>query len=190
MYSFIRPRPKSIFKRYTKIWICYCILAVLCVIGFAKVLEQQTLAQIKHQADTQEQIQKTRLHTIALKDYIERLDYEIHLGKEVHMQNQRLSEGISGVFRLVPDQITTKSIELDYNMLKMRGITPSKEVYKFLLEAPLRAIFTQTRVDFYPLANGWYNFVSVSKTNPALKPLHTSPNDTSNSQADNQGVKE
>ena len=44
-------------------------------------------------------------------------------------------------------------------------------VYKFLLEAPLRAIFTQVRVEFYPLVSGWFNFVAVSKANPTLKPL-------------------
>ena len=176
MYSFIRPKPKSIFKRFTKIWFCYCILAVLCVVGFAKVLEQQSLAQIKQQAQIQEQIQKTKLEAVVLRDYIERLDYEINLGKEIQIQNRKLSEGVSNLLKLVPDQITARRIELDYNTLKMQGLTPSKEVYKFLLEAPLRAIFTQTRVDFYPLVNGWFNFVSVSKTNPTLKPLETSPN--------------
>ena len=62
----------------------------------------------------------------------------------------------------------------------MRGLTPSKEVYKFLLEAPLRAVFTQTRVEFYPLTSGWFNFVSVSKTHPALKPLNVEDKDMSN----------
>ena len=62
----------------------------------------------------------------------------------------------------------------------MRGLTPSKEVYKFLLEAPLRAVFTQTRVEFYPLASGWFNFVSVSKANPTLKPLNVGDKDTNN----------
>ncbi len=113
-YSFIRPKPKSIFKRYTKIWFVYSILAVVCICGFAKVLEKQIIAKINEQTHIEENIQNIKLKTIVIKDYI---------------------------------------------------------VYKFLLEAPLRAIFTQVRVEFYPLVSGWFNFVAVSKANPTLKPL-------------------
>lgn len=171
-YSFIRPKPKSIFKRYTKIWFAYTLLAVICVFSFAKVLERQSIAKINEQTQIEEKIQHTKLKAIVVKDYIERLDYEVKLGEEIELQNTMLQEGLSNLLKLIPDQIVATSIELDYNMLAMKGITPSKEVYKFLLEAPLRAIFTQTRVDFYPLMSGWFNFVSISKTNPMLKPLN------------------
>ncbi|RDU59318.1 hypothetical protein CQA63_07225 [Helicobacter marmotae] len=176
IYSFIRPKPKSIFKRYTKIWFAYSVLAVLCVLCFAKILEQQESAKIKEQARIQEQIQYTKLKAIVVKDYIERLDYEVKIGKELQLQNQMLKDGLSNLLKLIPDQITTRSIELDYNMLILKGLTPSKEVYKFLLEAPLRAVFTQTKVEFYPLVSGWFNFMSISKANPALKPLDTKEN--------------
>lgn len=170
-YSFIQPKPKSIFKRYTKIWIFYSVLAFLCILVFAKVLERQSVAKISEQASIEQDIQSVKLKTIVVRDYIERLDYEIKLGVEIQAQNQALKDGVSNLLKLIPDQITARSLELNYNTLTMRGLTPSKEVYKFLLEAPLRAVFTQTRVEFYPLTSGWFNFVSVSKTNPALKPL-------------------
>lgn len=170
-YSFIRPKPKSIFKRYTKIWFVYSILAVVCICGFAKVLEKQIVAKINEQTHIEENIQNIKLKTIVIKDYIERLDYEITMGENIQTQNKMLKDGLSNLLKLIPDQITAKSIELNYNSLVMKGLTPSKEVYKFLLEAPLRAIFTQVRVEFYPLVSGWFNFVAVSKANPALKPL-------------------
>ncbi|WP_291027601.1 hypothetical protein [Helicobacter sp.] len=170
-YSFIQPKPKNIFKRYTKIWLIYSILAVVCIIGFAEVVEKQRVAKIAERAKAEKDIQHIKLKAIVVKDYIERLDYEANLGKEVQLQNQLLKEGLSNLLKLIPDQIVAKSIELDYNMLAMNGLTPSKEVYKFLLEAPLRAIFSQTRVEFFPLMSGWFNFVSVSKANPAIKPL-------------------
>ncbi|WP_301193634.1 hypothetical protein [Helicobacter japonicus] len=161
-YSFIRPKPKSIFKRYTKIWFAYTLLAVICVFSFAKVLERQSIAKINEQTQIEEKIQHTKLKAIVVKDYIERLDYEVKLGEEIELQNKMLQEGLSNLLKLIPDQIVATSIELDYNMLAMKGITPSKEVYKFLLEAPLRAIFTQTRVDFYPLMSGWFNFAHTT----------------------------
>ncbi|MCX2717174.1 hypothetical protein OQH61_05425 [Helicobacter sp. MIT 21-1697] len=170
-YSFIRPKPKSIFKRYTKIWFVYSILAVVCIYGFAKVLEKQIVAKINEQTHIEENIQNIKLKTIVIKDYIERLDYEITMGENIQTQNKMLKDGLSNLLKLIPDQITAKSIELNYNSLVMKGLTPSKEVYKFLLEAPLRAVFTQVRVEFYPLVSGWFNFVAVSKANPTLKPL-------------------
>ncbi|WP_104743467.1 hypothetical protein [Helicobacter cinaedi] len=179
-YSFIQPKPKSIFRRYTKIWIFYSVLAFLCIVTFAKVLEMQRVAKINKQASIEQDIQDMRLKTIVVRDYIERLDYEIKLGLEIQAQNQALKDGVSSLLKLIPDQITIRSIELNYNTLAMRGLTPSKEVYKFLLEAPLRAVFTQTRVEFYPLASGWFNFVSVSKANPTLKPLNVGDKDTNN----------
>lgn len=179
-YSFIQPKPKSIFKRYTKIWIFYSVLAFVCILVFAAVLERQSIAKVNEQASIEQDIQNVKLETIVVKDYIERLDYEIKLGLEIQAQNQALKDGVSNLLKLIPDQITVRSLELNYNALTMRGLTPSKEVYKFLLEAPLRAVFTQTRVEFYPLTSGWFNFVSVSKTNPALKPLNVENKDMSN----------
>lgn len=173
MYSFIRPKPKSIFKRYTKVWIFYTLLAVAVICGFAKVLERQVVGKINEQAKLEQNTQNLKLKTIAVKDYIERLNYEIKLGGDIQTQNQMLKEGVSNLLKLIPDQITARSIELNYNALTMRGITPSREVYKFLLEAPLRAVFTQTRVEFYPLSSGWFNFVSVSRADPTLKPLNS-----------------
>ncbi|BBB20905.1 hypothetical protein [Helicobacter cinaedi] len=179
-YSFIQPKPKSILKRYTKIWIFYSVLAFICILAFAKVLERQSVAKINEQASIKQDIQSVKLKAIVVKDYIERLDYEIKLGAEIQAQNQALKDGVSNLLKLIPDQITIRSLELNYNTLTMRGLTPSKEVYKFLLEAPLRAVFTQTRVEFYPLTSGWFNFVSVSKTHPALKPLNVEDKDMSN----------
>lgn len=170
-YSFIRPKPKNIFRRYTKIWFVYSILAIVCILGFAKMIESQRIAKINEQAKIEKEIQHIRLKAVVVKDYTERLDYEANLGKEMQLQNQLLQDGLSNLLKLIPDQIVAKSIELDYDMLAMRGLTPSKEVYKFLLEAPLRAIFSQTRVEFFPLMSGWFNFVSVSRANPAFKPL-------------------
>ena len=143
-YSFIRPKPKSIFKRYTKIWFFYTVLAVVCIYAFAQALEKQSIEKINEKAQIEETIQHTKLKAIVVKDYIERLDYEVNLGEKIQIQNKMLKDGLSNLLNLIPDQITTKSIEL---------------------------VFTQTKVEFYPLMSGWFNFVSVSKANPSLKPL-------------------
>lgn len=169
-YSFIHPKPKHIFKKYTKVWVFYIILAVLCIIGFSKALEKQSISRISQQVHIEEEIESLKLKSVVIRDYIERLDYEISVAEHTRAQNTMLKDSLTNLIKLIPEQITTKSIELNYDTLALKGLTPSKEVYKFLLEAPLRAVFSQTRVEFYPLVSGWFNFVSVSKSNPALNP--------------------
>lgn len=164
-YSFIHPKPKAIFKRETKIWFAYTILALVCIVAFDKVVEYQTSQKRAEYMRIQEEIQEIKLKSIVVRDYIERLNYEVKLGEGIEAYNKGLKDALANLLNLVPDQITTRGMELDYNSLMLKGLTPSREVYKFLLEAPLRAIFTHTRVEFYPLASGWFNFVSVSKTN-------------------------
>ena len=48
--------------------------------------------------------------------------------------------------------------------LTIKGITPSRELYSFLMQAPLRSIFNTSKVDFFPLQNGWFNFTSISES--------------------------
>jgi hypothetical protein len=46
--------------------------------------------------------------------------------------------------------------------LILYGETPTKDIYEFMLQAPLRSIFHHTYTSFYPTQNGWYNFVSTN----------------------------
>ena len=46
--------------------------------------------------------------------------------------------------------------------LVLYGITPNKDVYNFMLQAPLRSIFHRTYSSFYPEKNGWLRFVSTN----------------------------
>lgn len=169
-YSFIYPKPKAIFRRETKIWFAYTILALMCIIVFDRLVEYQTSQKRIEYMKIQEEIQEVKLKSIVVRDYIERLNYEVKLGEGIETYNRGLKDALINLLNLVPDQITTRSMELEYDSLTLRGLTPSKEVYKFLLEAPLRAIFTRTKVKFYPLASGWFNFVSVSKNPPPVSP--------------------
>lgn len=178
LYSFIKPKPKSILKRVTKVWIVYTLLAVLCMFLYSKVIELQIIGKINEQTKIESDTQGNKLKIIVLQEYIQRLEYEIQLSQSNAMRNDKLREAINNIVKLIPDQITLKAIELNDNRLVLRGITPSREVYKFLLEAPLRAIFTQTRVEFYPLVNGWFNFMSINKTNPTIHSLLNESKDT------------
>ncbi|WP_297442454.1 hypothetical protein [Sulfurimonas sp.] len=84
------------------------------------------------------------------------------LAERVFTQNTVLKDSISNLFDLVPQRITLSEAKLLKNGLILYGITPNKDVYNFMLQAPLRSIFQETYSSFYPTKNGWLYFVSTN----------------------------
>jgi len=80
--------------------------------------------------------------------------------EKVLTQNMVLKDSIANLFDLVPERITLSKAKLLKNGLVLQGITPTKDVYNFMLQAPLRSIFQKTYSSFYPASNGWLYFVS------------------------------
>ena len=162
-YSFIRPGKKTILKKVSRIWWGYIFLTIFIFVGFVGVLHVQGyFMRIK----AQDAIAKQELVQEEIKNYQrleiqekQKVDFALHLAN----QNMLLEESVKNLFGLIPEQITLNKIEMLESELTLYGITPSKQIYTFLLEVPLRSIFNQSRANFYMLPNGWYNFVSVSK---------------------------
>lgn len=103
-----------------------------------------------------------------IKEYQEIMlaeEEKVYFHSYVESQNKMLQESVENLFDLIPEQITLNKIQMEQSQLTLYGTTPSKQIYTFLLEVPLRSIFHQSRADFYMLPNGWYNFVSISKLN-------------------------
>lgn len=164
MYSFIRPQKKHIISKLSKIWIFYSIASVAVLAAYIGVVESQKLYM---QIQTEENIQRKHNYenqiALAQKELATSQDKSA-FAEQIQAQNARITKTILNLFDLTPDQITLNSIEMQTDRLILKGVTPSKEIYSFLLEAPLRSIFHESRVDFFPLANGWFNFVSVSRS--------------------------
>ena len=164
MYSFIRPQKKNIISKLSKIWIFYILASVAIMVGYMGVVEAeklymtiQTEENIARKQEYQAQIARAQAELGIAQD-------QSAFANQIQAQNARITKTILSLFDLTPDQITLHSIEMHRDRLIIKGVTPSKEIYNFLLEAPLRSIFNESRVDFFPLANGWFNFVSVSRT--------------------------
>ena len=87
------------------------------------------------------------------------------VAQKVHTQNMVLKDSIANLFDLVPERITLSRAELLKNGLILYGVTPNKDVYNFMLQAPLRSIFQKTYTSFYPAQNGWLQFVSTNYIN-------------------------
>ena len=164
-YSYIKPRPKSAFTPELK------LLFTFFSISFLMLLTTYAFLLFKDYsfAKDLDNIQKvdSQLHTslTKMKAQIVYIEKEKILAQGVKTENSVLKDSITNLFDLVPARITLSDAMLDKNSLVLKGITPNKDVYNFMLQAPLRSIFHQTYSSFYPAGNGWMYFVSTNYTN-------------------------
>ena len=90
------------------------------------------------------------------------------LGIDVMNTNILIRDSLKNLFDLVPDQITLTKAIIDTQDITLYGITPSKDVYNFMLRPPLESIFNDSEVAFYALGNGWFRFVSKNRAKEGL----------------------
>lgn len=163
IFSFTSPPHKPILTPITKSWLISIMASIVVVIGIWIILIFQTDSFVFHSnsldKEIDQQVQK-KTNLVAKLDF---LNMQLNELSAIKKENSTLINAIENLFGLIPDQITLNTIILTDNTLTIKGITPSKELYFFLLESPLRAIFSETNADFFVLPSGWYNFISVSK---------------------------
>lgn len=161
--SFISPNRKFFLSAITQSWIA-CFIASTLVVGMVWfLLDWQIERFLQHSKQIQQQIKQEQSYQNTLNDQLSFLELQIKKIQEGQQQNTSLTNAIGNLFELIPEQITINSISLSDESLVIKGITPTKELYTFLLDPPLKAIFSQSRVGFFILPSGWYNFVSVNK---------------------------
>ena len=161
-YSYIEPRKKSAFTQEIQLLVSFFSMTIVMLfLTYAFLL-------YKNYAFVQD---KNRMLTekIELENSIESMENSILfiknqkvLNEKVQTENIVLKESIKNLFDLVPLRITLSQAKLLKNGLILYGITPNKDVYNFMLQAPLRAIFHETYSSFYPEENGWLRFVSTN----------------------------
>lgn len=161
-YSFTQPLPKSIISHPTKIWLFYLFLSIGLVYGYGIYLSYQ-ISTIK--ASTNSEGVDIIAHDEFIASANERtrlLQSDIDLEAFNKSHNADVNLAIAKLFDIIPDQITINFIELDEKKLTIKGITPTREAYTFLLGAPLKSAFSTSSADFYALPSGWFNFTSIS----------------------------
>jgi hypothetical protein len=112
--------------------------------------------------DINEQKSELRASILKMSNEIATIEKQVLLSEKVFTKNSVLKESISNLFDLVPSRITLSEAKIMENGLVLYGITPNKDVYNFMLQAPLRSIFHRTYSSFYPDKNGWLRFVSTN----------------------------
>ena len=163
-YSFTEALPKSIISKLAKIWIFYLVLSVIIIYGAGIYLTMQKNVVIINTRSIENAIENREKQIENIRSNYDRLNEEIDLNKLNTEYNNKVRSALSNLFEFIPDQITITQIIMEDKKLTIKGITPSRELYSFLMQAPLRSIFNVSKVDFFPLQNGWYNFTSISES--------------------------
>lgn len=161
-YSYIKPRAKSIFTPEVQLVVTFfgITLAMLFMTYFFLAFKdyrftQDKIEMIQYRENLVKDITK-------MKAQITFIEKENMISERIFTKNSVLKDSIANMFDLVPQRITLSEANLLENGLILYGITPNKDVYNFMLQAPLRSIFHRTYSSFYPDENGWLRFVSTN----------------------------
>jgi len=161
-YSFIKPRKKHIFSSDLQLLFSFFSITIFMLFVTYMFLvfkdyrfSQNTQEIIEKRAELESSITK-------MKAQITFIEKEALLSERIYTKNTVLKDSIANLFDLVPQRITLSEASLLENGLILYGITPNKDVYNFMLQAPLRSIFHRTYSSFHPAPNGWLNFVSTN----------------------------
>lgn len=162
IYSYINPRKKSALTQEIQLMLSFfgITVAMLLITYFFLLYKEYTFSQELLAAKTHKQELQKNIES--MKDEISYIEKEKFFAESLFTQNSVLKESIANLFDLVPQRITLSQATLLEDGLILYGITPNKDVYNFMLQAPLRSIFHRTYSSFYPADKGWYRFVSTN----------------------------
>ncbi|NWF67155.1 MAG: hypothetical protein HXX81_06775 [Campylobacterales bacterium] len=162
-YSFIKPRVKRLVEQDTKIWITFLTVTIMIIFGFNLFLKFKIY---QFNSNIQDSFAKEKSINEQIKDFETKIEFVTKqkvLAQNVYASNTILKQSLKNLFEMIPDQITLSKVIISEDSLIMYGVTPTKDVYNFLLLAPLKSIFNDSMVTFYMNDDGWYKFVSVNK---------------------------
>ena len=164
-YSYIKPRKKTVISSELQLLLSFFTITIfmLSLTYLFLVFKDYRFSQ-----NTQDMIAKKielENDVATMQSQITFIEKEVLLYERVNTKNIVLKDSIANLFDLVPERITLSQASLLKNGLILYGVTPNKDVYNFMLQAPLRSIFSETYSSFYPAKNGWLRFVSTNYIN-------------------------
>lgn len=161
-YSYIKPDEKSILTPEIKLVLTFFAMTMFMLLGTYIFLLIKNSQFEQDRMDIIEEKYSIEKSIINMKKEIIYIEKQNDLAQKIFTKNSVLKDSIKNLFDLVPQRITLSKAELLDNGLILHGITPNKDVYNFMLHAPLRSIFHRTYSSFYPEKDGWLRFVSTN----------------------------
>lgn len=161
-YSYITPRKKSVFTQEIQLLFIFFGMSLLMLLGTYGFLAYKDYRYEAQKNEIRINILELNSSINNMEASINYIEREVIVAERVHTKNTVLKDSIANLFDLVPERITLSEAKLLKNGLILYGITPNKDVYNFMLQAPLRSIFHRTYSSFYHEKNGWLRFVSTN----------------------------
>ena len=161
-YSYIKPREKTVFTKDIQLLFTFfgvTLFMLFSTYAFLLFKDYRFESEIK---DIVKQKAELRTNISNMNLQIAAVEKQSLFSEKVFTKNSVLKESINNLFDLVPSRITLSEAKIMQDGLILYGITPNKDVYNFMLQAPLRSIFHRTYSSFYPAQNGWLRFVSTN----------------------------
>ena len=162
MYSYIKPRKKSLFTPEMQLLSIFFGITIFMLLGTYLFLLFKDYRFTQDRSEIIELREETSMEIDLIQKSIISIEEEKVLSETVFTKNTVLKDSIANMFDLVPQRITLSEAKLLENGLVLYGVTPNKDIYNFMLQAPLRSIFHRTYSSFYPAENGWLHFVSTN----------------------------
>jgi len=161
-YSYIKPRKKSILTPEIRLVLAFFSMTIFMLLSTYGFLMYKDKMFIKDKLAIENEKIRLQQNTKDIESKILHIEKQMNTSTKVFTKNSVLRDSLKNLFDLVPQRITLTEAKLLHNGLTLYGITPNKDVYNFMLQAPLRSIFHQTYTSFYPAKDGWLRFVSTN----------------------------
>jgi hypothetical protein len=162
MYSYISPRKKSALTKDVQLLLTFfSVTIVMLFLTYSFLLFRDYRFNVNIEEARQEQ-KDLRNNIELMKEKITHIEKQKMISERVFTKNSVLKDSINNLFDLVPSRITLSQAQIMENGLILYGVTPNKDIYNFMLQAPLRSIFHRSYSSFYPAKNGWLRFVSTN----------------------------
>jgi len=161
-YSYINPKKKSVFTQEIQLLLSFfSITIIMLLLTYSFLLYKNYSFKQDKETLTAQKIELEKSFSL-MEDKISYIEKQKILSETIYTKNIVLKDSIANLFDLVPLRITLSEAQLLKNGLILYGITPNKDIYNFMLQAPLRSIFHRTYSSFYPAKDGWFRFVSTN----------------------------
>ncbi|EQB39858.1 hypothetical protein M947_04575 [Sulfurimonas hongkongensis] len=161
-YSYIKPRKKSVISSELHLIFSFFTITLLMLFLTYSFLLFKDYRFAQNKKDIDQKMLELESSVQKMNAQITFIEKEVLLSERISTKNTVLKDSIANLFDLVPQRITLSQATLLKNGLILHGVTPNKDVYNFMLQAPLRSIFHRTYSSFYESDNGWLRFVSTN----------------------------
>ena len=159
-YSYIKPRKKTLLTKEIQLLFTFFSVTIFMLFMTYAFLLFRDYRFDTDKADIIQQKEELRAGILRMNSQITLIEKQSMHSEKIFTKNSVLKDSINNLFDLVPGRITLSEAHIMENGLILYGITPNKDVYNFMLQAPLRSIFHRSYSSFYPEENGWLRFVS------------------------------